>query len=60
MIEALKDPNFTKLKNMSRFCDGSAVPGVPKITLDICRETVDEFAMVEEGKVSTTVLQLYN
>ena len=29
------------MEHFSRFCEGSAVPSVPKLCLDICMETLD-------------------
>ncbi|CAD8163275.1 unnamed protein product [Paramecium octaurelia] len=48
------------IESMSRFCDGSAVKTVPKLTFDICQQSLDDLVVVPEGKVSSTILELYN
>ncbi|CAD8194095.1 unnamed protein product [Paramecium octaurelia] len=60
MIQAFQAKRVVKQEHFSRFCEGSAVPSVPKLCLDICMEKLDQLVKVEEGRVSTTILQLYN
>lgn len=43
----------------SRFCDGSAVSSVGKLTFELCKNNLDEVALVPDGRISTTVLDLY-
>jgi threonine dehydratase len=45
--------------NISRFCDGSAVNFVGEKTFELCRKNIDEMATVPDGRISTTVLDLY-
>ncbi|CAD8073500.1 unnamed protein product [Paramecium primaurelia] len=60
-MKASFDANqIVTIESMSRFCDGSAVKTVPKITFDICQHNLDGLAVVPEGKVSSTILELYN
>lgn len=48
------------LGNIERFVDGAAVKRVGDITYNICREVLDDMHLVNEGKVCSTILQLYN
>ena len=40
--------------------DGAAVKRVGDLTYRICREVLDEMTVVPEGRVCSTILQLYN
>ncbi|MBS1664841.1 MAG: threonine ammonia-lyase [Bacteroidetes bacterium] len=48
------------LDNIERFVDGAAVKRVGELTYRICREVLDDMHLVPEGKVCSTILQLYN
>src|SRR5260221_1030603 len=48
------------LGNIERFVDGAAVRRVGDITYGICHEVLDDMHLVNEGKVCSTILQLYN
>jgi threonine dehydratase len=48
------------LDKIDRFVDGAAVKKVGKQTYEVCKDTLDEIILVPEGKVCTTILQLYN
>jgi threonine dehydratase len=60
MYEALKAGHPVTLENIDRFVDGAAVKTVGKLTFSICKEVLDEMHLVHEGKVCSTILQLYN
>lgn len=60
MFEALKAGHPVTLKNIERFVDGASVKRVGDITFSICKEVLDDMHLVPEGKVCTTILQLYN
>lgn len=60
MKEALKAGMPVKLEKIQRFVDGAAVQKVGTITFALCRETISDMLLVPEGKVSSTILQLYN
>ena len=45
---------------MDRFVDGAAVKRVGEIPFQICKENLDDIIVVPEGKVCTTILELYN
>jgi threonine dehydratase len=48
------------LDKIDRFVDGAAVKKVGKQTYEVCKGTLDKIILVPEGKVCTTILQLYN
>ncbi|MEJ7681160.1 MAG: pyridoxal-phosphate dependent enzyme [Segetibacter sp.] len=48
------------LENIERFVDGAAVKRVGDITYSICKDVLDDMHLVAEGKVCSTILQLYN
>ena len=50
----------TSLKEIDKFVDGAAVQRVGDITFDICRQVLDDIIVVPEGKVCSTILNLYN
>jgi threonine dehydratase len=60
MSEALKSGKPVKLEKIQRFVDGASVQKVGELTFSICKDSISEMILVPEGKVSTTILQLYN
>lgn len=60
MFEAIKAGHPVTLEEIDRFVDGAAVKRVGDITFSICKEVLDDMHLVPEGKVCTTILQLYN
>jgi len=48
------------LPTIDRFVDGAAVKKVGNLTYPICKSTLSELCLVPEGKVCTTILNLYN
>lgn len=60
MLEARKAGHPVTLETIDRFVDGAAVKRVGDLTFTICREVVDDIHLVPEGKVCSTILQLYN
>lgn len=60
MFEALKAGYPVELKSIERFVDGAAVKRVGDVTFAICKEVLDDMYLVNEGKVCTTILKLYN
>jgi len=60
MTEALKAGKPVKLEKIQRFVDGASVQKVGDLTFSICREVLSDMLLVPEGKVSSTILQLYN
>lgn len=60
MKEALKAGRPVKLEKIQRFVDGASVQRVGDITFEFCRDVITDMLLVPEGKVSSTILQLYN
>lgn len=48
------------LDKIDKFVDGAAVKKVGDKTFEICKEVVEEVMLVPEGKICTTMLELYN
>ncbi|HEY9489152.1 MAG TPA: threonine ammonia-lyase IlvA, partial [Chryseosolibacter sp.] len=60
MKEALKAGRPVKLEKIQSFVDGASVQKVGTITFQFCKELLTDVLLVPEGKVSSTILQLYN
>jgi threonine dehydratase len=60
MREALKAGKPVKLEKIQRFVDGASVQKVGDLTFEICKNLITDMLLVPEGKVSSTLLQLYN
>ncbi len=60
MRESLKTGHVVELEQIEPFVDGAAVKRVGDLTYKICQENVDEVIAVPEGKVCSTILNLYN
>ncbi|ULO06925.1 threonine ammonia-lyase IlvA [Paenibacillus sp. 19GGS1-52] len=60
MSEALQRGEVVTLKEINKFVDGAAVKRVGGLTFDICSRFLDDVVKVPEGKVCTTILELYN
>ncbi|EFM10353.1 threonine dehydratase [Paenibacillus curdlanolyticus YK9] len=48
------------LEEIDKFVDGAAVKRIGDLTFEVCRELLDDVLLVPEGKVCTTLLDLYN
>jgi threonine dehydratase len=60
MKEALKAGKPVKLDKIQRFVDGASVQKVGDLTFSVCKDVLTDMLLVPEGKVSSTILQLYN
>lgn len=60
MLTALKAGHPVTLDDIDRFVDGAAVKRVGDISFALCKEVLDDMQLVPEGKVCSTILQLYN
>ena len=60
MKAALDAGHPVTLENIDRFVDGAAVKRVGDLTFNICKNVLDEMHLVNEGKICTTILKLYN
>jgi threonine dehydratase len=59
MYESLKQGRIVLLDEINTFVDGAAVRKVGQRTFDLCRRYVDRIVVVPEGKVCTTMIELY-
>ncbi|MEO8962380.1 MAG: threonine ammonia-lyase IlvA [Ginsengibacter sp.] len=60
MSEAFKAGHPVAVKITDHFVDGASVSRAGDITYKICKEVLSEMHLIPEGKVCTTILQLYN
>jgi threonine dehydratase len=60
MYNSFQKGKVTQFENMDPFVDGAAVGKPGTLTFDILRQCVEEILVVPEGKVCTTILELYN
>lgn len=60
MKTSLHNGENTILDHIDKFVDGAAVKRVGDKTFRICKELLDDIILVPEGKVCTTIMQLYN
>lgn len=60
MKRALEAGRVVSLEEIDKFVDGAAVQTVGELTFSLCRRVCDDIVPVPEGKVCTTILNLYN
>jgi threonine dehydratase len=60
MKEALAAGRPVVLDKIQRFVDGASVKKVGDLTFELCKDSLTDMLLVPEGKVSSTILQLYN
>lgn len=60
MYESLRQGHLITLDHIDPFVDGAAVKRVGEITFEICKEVLDDIHLIPEGKVCSTILQMYN
>jgi threonine dehydratase len=60
MKNALKNGSPVTLEYIDRFVDGAAVKKVGALTFEYCSELLDQMLLIPEGKICTTILELYN
>ncbi|MEN8115333.1 MAG: threonine ammonia-lyase [Bacteroidota bacterium] len=60
MQKSLEAGKVIKLDKIDKFVDGAAVQKVGDITFDVCKEVIDDYISVPEGKICTKILELYN
>ena len=59
MNAAVKAGKIISLEKLDTFVDGVAVRTVEDKTFEVAKKLVDEFVLVPEGKVCTTMIELY-
>lgn len=60
MKTSIENGKNTRLETIDKFVDGAAVKQVGTHNFEICKENLDDIILVPEGKVCSTILQLYN
>ncbi len=60
MHTSFKAGENVTLEKIDKFVDGAAVKRVGDKTLAICKENLESIALVEEGEICSTIIQLYN
>ncbi|MCA0988334.1 threonine ammonia-lyase IlvA [Guptibacillus algicola] len=60
MKSSIDHNEMVALDYINKFVDGAAVKQVGKLTLEICKQLLDDVVLVPEGKICTTILELYN
>lgn len=57
---SLEAEHVVTLEQIDKFVDGAAVKRIGDLTYAVCRDLVDEVVSVPEGKVCTTIINMYN
>jgi threonine dehydratase len=60
MHNSIQNGSCVELRDIDGFVDGAAVRKVGNLTYQICAENLDRVLLVPEGKLCTTILQLYD
>ncbi|MGJ9458058.1 threonine ammonia-lyase IlvA [Oceanobacillus sp. CF4.6] len=60
MKASFEQKKVVKLNHIDKFVDGASVGQVGHLTYETCKQVVDDIAVVPEGKVCTTLLELYD
>lgn len=60
MATSIENNRNTTLKSIENFVDGAAVRRVGDLNFNICKETLEDIVIVDEGKICQTILDLYN
>ena len=60
MLAALKAGHPVELQNIDKFVDGASVKRIGDNNFSICKDVIDDMHLVPEGKICSTILQMYN
>ncbi|MFT4414114.1 threonine ammonia-lyase IlvA [Fredinandcohnia humi] len=60
MKASFENGYVTTLPEIDKFVDGAAVKTIGEKTFEISKQLIDDIVVVPEGKVCTTILDLYN
>jgi len=60
MTKALEKGETVHLERINKFVDGAAVQKVGSFTFDICKQTLSDMLLVDEGRICEVILSLYN
>ena len=59
MHESLKQNHVVTLTELHTFVDGAAVRRVGDLTFELCKRYLDSVVVIPEGKICTTMIELY-
>lgn len=60
MYEAIRENEIVTLSKIDKFVDGAAVKKVGEYPFPICRDNLREIALVNEGKICSSLISMYN
>jgi threonine dehydratase len=60
MNESIHQNKIVTLDKLDTFVDGAAVKRVGELNFNICKETIDDIIVIDEGHVCTKILEMYN
>ncbi len=60
MKTSLDKGEVVTLDKIDKFVDGAAVRRVGDLTFEVCRDKLDDVVLVQEGRVCSEILRLYN
>ena len=60
MTESIKAGKIVTLDAIDKFVDGAAVKKVGELNFQICKNGLQSMTLVDEGKVCSTIIKLYN
>ena len=60
MKEAINKNRVITLDKINNFVDGAAVKMVGELNFNICKETLDDIILIDEGQVCSKILEVYN
>lgn len=60
MYEAFRKGEVVTLAQIDKFVDGAAVKRVGDLTFPLCKENMEEIALVNEGKLCSSLISMYN
>jgi len=60
MKKSIQNGYITELEEIDKFVDGAAVQKPGALTYPVCAEYLNDIITVPEGKICTTILDLYN
>ncbi len=60
MLESIKQDKVVTLSQIDKFVDGAAVKRVGDLTFPLCKKFVDEISLVNEGKLCSSLISMYN
>jgi len=60
MKEAIIKDRVVTLDKIDTFVDGAAVKRVGELNFSICKETLDDIIIIDEGHVCSKILEVYN